>query len=240
MSMDKIRQVRKRLVHAKSLTVLSGAGISAESGIPTFRGKEGLWKKYRAEELATPEAFQNDPKLVWAWYQWRRTLIATKKPNAAHKALVALEAQAASFTLITQNVDGLHEKAGTCSMIALHGNIWRMLCTACGQKTENHAESLPPLPRCESCRGLLRPDIVWFGEAIAAENLSRSLEACQQTDLMLVIGTSGVVQPAASFAAIAKEGGAFIVELNPQPSLSRLADLIFTEKAAVLLPQLVV
>ncbi len=236
---DDLAQVRQRLVGAKSLTVLSGAGISAESGIPTFRGKEGLWNKHRAEDLATPEAFQRDPQLVWAWYQWRRALIATKNPNAAHEALVALEEKLVSFTLITQNVDGLHAKAGSRSVIELHGNIWKMSCTACGRKTEDHTASLPPLPCCKMCQGLLRPDIVWFGENLDADNLNRSLEACQSADMMFIIGTSGVVQPAASFASIAKEAGAFVVEINPQPVLSHLADLVFSEKAAVLLPQVI-
>ncbi|NOY84042.1 MAG: NAD-dependent deacylase [Nitrospirae bacterium] len=236
---DELIEVRKRLLSAKSLTVLSGAGISAESGIPTFRGKEGLWNKHRAEDLATPEAFQRDPKLVWAWYQWRRVLIATKNPNAAHEALVTLETKAASFSLITQNVDGLHTKAGSRLVIELHGNIWKMCCTACGRKTENHAASLSPLPCCETCQGLLRPDIVWFGEDLDPDNLNRSLDACRNADVMLIIGTSGVVQPAASFASIAKEAGAFVVEINPQPVLSYLADLVFSEKAAVLLPQVI-
>ncbi len=236
--MDQITAVCKRLAAAKSLTVLSGAGISAESGIPTFRGEEGLWNKHRAEDLATPEAFRRDPELVWAWYQWRRTLIAQKQPNAAHDALVSLERRLAAFTLITQNVDGLHERAGSRSMIELHGNIWRMRCTGCGLKTESEA-ALPALPSCASCHGLLRPDIVWFGEAVDPDHLIRSLNACRDADVMLVIGTSGVVQPAASFASVAKEAGAFIVEINPVPSLSNLADRVFAEKAAVLLPKIV-
>jgi len=237
--MDQIAQVRERIADADALVVLSGAGISAESGVPTFRGKEGLWRRHRAEDLATPEAFQRDPKLVWAWYQWRRTLIAEKRPNAAHGALVALETRSdAGFTLITQNVDGLHGQAGSREMIELHGNIWKMRCTGCGFKTENHDETLPSLPTCPGCEGLLRPDIVWFGEAIDAENLMRSLEACRNADVMLVIGTSGVVQPAASFASIAKEAGAFVVEINPAPSLSHIPDLIFEEKAVVCLPQI--
>ncbi len=237
---DELAQVRRRLFAAKSLTVLSGAGISAESGIPTFRGKEGLWNKHRAEDLATPEAFQRDAKLVWAWYQWRRTLIATKQPNAAHQALVKLEEKTESFTLITQNVDGLHARAGSRSVIELHGNIWKMYCTVCAWKIEDHTASLPDLPCCQSCQGLLRPNIVWFGEAIDRDHLNRSLEACRNAEIILVIGTSGVVQPAASFAALAKEAGAFVVEINPQPCLSDFADLIFSEKAAELLPELVV
>ncbi|MEC4677356.1 MAG: Sir2 family NAD-dependent protein deacetylase, partial [Nitrospirota bacterium] len=145
--------------------------------------------------------------------------------------------KATSFSLITQNVDGLHTKAGSRLVIELHGNIWKMSCTACGRKTENYAESLPPLPCCERCQGLLRPDIVWFGEDLDPDNLNRSLEACRNADVMLIIGTSGVVQPAASFASIAKEAGAFIVEINPQPVLFHVADLVFSEKAAALLPQ---
>ncbi len=235
---EQISLVRERLAATKSLVVLTGAGISAESGVPTFRGDEGLWKTYRAEELATPQAFQRDPQLVWEWYQWRRGLIAAKVPNAAHEALVGLEQTIIQFQLITQNVDGLHAKAGSRNMLEMHGNIWKMRCTHCGVKTEDHSLSLPALPKCSECDSLLRPDIVWFGEAIDGKHLEQSLSACQNHEVMFVIGTSGVVQPAASFASIAKEAGVFVVEINPAPSLSGLADVTLSGKAAEVLPQL--
>lgn len=236
---DEMLRLRERLEKTKSLVVLTGAGVSAESGVPTFRGDEGLWKTYRAEELATPEAFQRDPKLVWEWYQWRRKLIATKAPNAAHDALVWLEQTLPRFQLITQNVDGLHAKAGSRNMIEMHGNIWRMRCTHCGAKTEDHSLSLPSLPACSECDSLLRPDIVWFGEAIDRKKLDQCLTGCQNCEVMFVIGTSGVVQPAASFASLAKEAGAFVVEVNPAPSLSGLADVTLTGKAAEVLPKVI-
>lgn len=236
---EQVRVVRERLAVAKHVVVLTGAGVSAESGVPTFRGKDGFWHNHRVEDLATPEAFQNDPRRVWEWYQWRRALIAEKMPNAAHEALAQLEKRSPVFLLITQNVDGLHGKAGSREMVELHGNIWKMRCTMCEQKTENNARVLPDLPKCKVCEGLLRPDIVWFGEAIDRGNLERSLDACQSCDLMLVIGTSGVVQPAASFASIAKGAGAFVVEINPVPSLSVLPEIIFACKAAELIPKIV-
>ncbi|MFQ5587220.1 MAG: NAD-dependent deacetylase [Nitrospiria bacterium] len=234
-----IDDVRRRVFASKSLVVLTGAGVSAESGIPTFRGDEGLWKTHRAEDLATPGAFARDPTLVWSWYQWRRGLIASKKTNAAHEALARLEARAARYLLITQNVDGLHALAGSRNMIMLHGDIWRMRCMGCGQKMENRDLDLPPLPTCAHCADLLRPDIVWFGEAIDSGHLTRSIAECRACDLMLVIGTSAVVQPAASFASMAKDSGAFVVEINPAPALSGLADVTLCGKAAEVVPKIV-
>ncbi|MFQ5543144.1 MAG: NAD-dependent deacetylase [Nitrospiria bacterium] len=233
-----IKVAREGIESAQSVVVLCGAGISAESGIPTFRGKEGLWKNHRAEDLATPEAFDRNPELVWAWYQWRRTLISTKKPNAAHLALVSLEKSAPAFTLITQNVDGLHALAGSRKMIELHGNIWKTRCTGCGEVTENRSQNLPPLPKCRQCKSLLRPDIVWFGEAIDPANLSQSIEACQRCDVILVIGTSAVVQPAASFASLAQNNGAMVVEINPVPSLPDKVDVCMAGPAAEIVPKL--
>jgi len=236
--MDSLSSVRKRLAAARSLTVLTGAGISSESGIPTFRGEEGLWKRYRAEDLATPQAFQRNPALVWEWYQWRRALISTKRPNAAHAALVRLEADIPEFTLITQNVDGLHVQAGSRQLIELHGNIWKLRCTRCKHLSENRSLRLPRLPKCPECQALLRPHIVWFGETIDPKNLGDSLKTCASCTLMLVIGTSALVQPAASFAALAKEAGAFVVEINPAPVLQAVADVSLSGAAAEMLPHL--
>jgi NAD-dependent deacetylase len=206
--------VRAKLANAQSLVVLTGAGISADSGIPTFRGTEGLWRNFRAEDLATPEAFERDPRLVWEWYNWRRELIATKRPNAAHEAVVELERRHPHFWLITQNVDGLHRGAGSHKLSEIHGNIWRVRCTGCQRVSENIEVPIQIVPMCADCHRLLRPHIVWFGESLAEEDLRNSYTALRDCDLCLIIGTSGVVYPAAGFASIAKEAGAFVVEIN--------------------------
>ncbi len=231
--------LKERLAAARSITVLTGAGISADSGVPTFRGTEGLWRNFRAEDLATPEAFDRDPRLVWEWYNWRRELIATKKPNPAHDAIAELERRCAQFWLITQNVDGLHRTAGSQRLSEIHGNIWMVRCTACGQVTENRDVPIHILPICRDCRNLLRPHIVWFGESLAEEDLQRSYTALQASDLCLVIGTSGVVYPAAGFASIAKEAGAFVAEINlDQTPQTDLVDLSLQGRAKDLVPLL--
>ncbi len=231
--------VRHKLSTAQSVTVLTGAGISADSGVPTFRGADGLWKQYRAEDLATPEAFARDPRLVWEWYNWRRELIATKRPNPAHEAVASMEQRFEQFWLITQNVDGLHRDAGSQRLSEIHGNIWRVRCTRCRDVSENRDVPIALLPLCQSCGGLLRPHIVWFGESLAEEDLEQSATALQRSDVCLIIGTSGLVYPAAGFGAIAKQAGAFIVEINldstPQ---SNLADATLQGRARDLVPLL--
>ncbi|MGB0910414.1 MAG: SIR2 family NAD-dependent protein deacylase [Nitrospirales bacterium] len=234
-----LANVRNRLAQAKSVTVLTGAGISADSGVPTFRGAEGLWKNFRPEELASPDAFEQDPKLVWEWYNWRRELLSTKKPNAAHDALVEIEQRIESFWLITQNVDGLHRAAGSTNVSEIHGNIWKVRCTNCRTIEPNHDVPIEILPRCTGCNGLLRPHIVWFGESLAQEDLDASFSALRNCEILLIIGTSGLVYPAASFAPIAKEQGAFIVELNLDTTPhSDLVDVSFQGRAKELIPQL--
>ncbi len=237
---DQILLARTHLASAKNVTVLTGAGISADSGVPTFRGAEGLWRNFRAEDLATPEAFERDPRLVWEWYNWRRELIATKQPNPAHVALVELEHRRPdTFLLITQNVDGLHRAAGSQCLSEIHGNIWKVRCTGCGIISDNLETPIPILPTCRLCQALLRPHIVWFGESLLEEDLRRCDQALRNCDLLLVIGTSGVVYPAAGFASVAKEVGALVIEINldstPQ---SDLVDLSLQGRAKDLVPLL--
>ncbi len=234
-----ILDVRDRIRQAKSVTVLTGAGISADSGVPTFRGPDGLWKNFRPEELASPDAFDRDPKLVWEWYNWRRELLATKIPNPAHEALVKLEALIPNFWVITQNVDGLHAAAGTQHLSEIHGNIWKVRCIQCQQVTENHALPVSFPPSCTACGGLLRPHIVWFGESLATDDLEQSYAALQRCDILLIIGTSGLVYPAASFAPVAKDHGAFVVELNLETTPhSSVVDVSFQGRAKELVPLL--
>ncbi|NPA16048.1 MAG: NAD-dependent deacylase [Deferribacteres bacterium] len=218
---------------ARKLVVLTGAGISAESGVPTFRGKDGLWKRYRPEELATPFAFKKNPKLVWEWYDWRRSLIAPLEPNEAHRLIAELEERYPEFALITQNIDGLHKKAGSKKILELHGNIWRVRCTNCPYKGEDYRVPLEEVPpKCPECGALLRPDVVWFGEPLDAEILNEAVHHSETCDLMLVIGTSGVVQPAASLPLIAKNAGAKVAEVNPESTpITSIADWSIRSKA---------
>ena len=234
-----IPEVKARLAGARAVTVLTGAGISADSGVPTFRGADGLWRDHRAEELATPEAFARNPRLVWEWYNWRRELIATKIPNAAHHALVELEQRVERFWLVTQNVDGLHPAAGSRKLSEIHGNIWKVRCTQCRQVQENRAVPIPMLPLCPACGGLLRPHIVWFGESLDPDDLDRSTAAVGACEVLLIIGTSGVVYPAASFAALARQAGAFVAEINLDPTPNPQAvDLTIGGRAAEVVPEL--
>jgi NAD-dependent deacetylase len=220
------------------VAVLTGAGISAESGVPTFRGEGGLWREFRSEELATPEAFRRDPTLVWEWYSWRRALIAGCEPNAAHETLAEMEGVLSDFTLITQNIDGLHRAAGSRNVLELHGAIWRVRCTACGETGQDHRVGLPEIPpRCPACGGLLRPDVVWFGEALPANVLEDAWAAAARCSTMLAIGTSAVVQPAASLPIAALRNGARLVEVNPaETPLSRRAHAVLRGPAAEVLP----
>ncbi|TET72763.1 MAG: NAD-dependent deacylase [Candidatus Aminicenantes bacterium] len=233
-----ISQLIDILCQTKQIVVLTGAGISAESGIPTFRGEEGLWKQYRAEDLATPIAFIKDPKLVWEWYDWRRGIIASKKPNAGHKILGRWEKIFPNFILITQNIDGLHQKAGSKNILELHGNIWKVRCTEERTITENHdipLEEIPP--HCPDCGALLRPHVVWFGESLSSSVLYKAFQVSSSCEIIFSIGTSAVVQPAASLPLAAAEANAKIVEINPDPTpLTSYADFSFRGKAGEILP----
>jgi NAD-dependent deacetylase len=224
----------------RSVAILTGAGISAESGVPTFRGEGGLWHSYRAEELATPRAFQRDPGLVWEWYDWRRGLMGGCAPNEAHRTLVDMEPRFDEFTLITQNVDGLHALAGSRNVVELHGNIWGLRCTAgCRPDWTDRTVPLAEIPpHCPSCGALARPDVVWFGESLLADALDKAFDAVQRCQLMLVVGTSAVVNPAASLPLMARQAGAYLVEINPQPTpLSDLVDESIRGPAAIALPE---
>lgn len=226
------------LQEASRIAVLTGAGISAESGIPTFRGEDGLWKKYRPEELATPAAFSRDPKLVWEWYDWRRVIFAQKEPNPGHKVIACWEETFPTVSLITQNIDGLHQKAGSKNIWELHGNIWKVRCTEEGTVTENYdtpLKEIPPL--CPNCGALLRPHVVWFGESLSPTILQKSIQLSSECDVMFVIGTSAVVQPAASLPFEASEAGAKIVEINIDPTpFSLYADFSIRGKSGEILP----
>ncbi len=220
------------------VVVLTGAGISAESGIPTFRGEQGLWRQFRAEELATLEAFERDPRLVWEWYDWRRGIIGRAEPNEGHRTISAWQDVFPSFSLITQNIDGLHERAGSRDPVELHGNIWKLRCLREGTVTESREvplHSLPPL--CPACGAMLRPHVVWFGEALEGRVLDEAFRRSASCDVMFVVGTSAIVHPAASLPLAAADSGAKIVEVNPDPTpLSRTADFIFRGKAGQILP----
>ncbi len=233
------RRTIERFRGAKRLVVITGAGISAESGVPTFRGADGLWERYRAEDLATPQAFRRDPRLVWEWYDWRRRLISEKEPNAGHMAIAAMEGLFEEFLLITQNVDGLHRKAGSRKLIEIHGNLWRVRCMGEGKVFANEEVPLKEIPpRCE-CGALLRPEVVWFGESLAEKDLRDSHMALRECDFLLVVGTSAVVQPVASFPTIARNGGAFIVEINVEPTpISGWVDESILGKSGRILPRL--
>jgi NAD-dependent deacetylase len=227
------------LRRAQQITVLTGAGISAESGVPTFRDAQtGLWSRYKAEELATPEAFARDPKLVWDWYQWRRQLVSQVEPNPGHRALATLEQQVAGFTLVTQNVDGLHRRAGSQQVLELHGNLFGNKCFGCNAPGETGPED-NALPQCRRCGALLRPDVVWFGEMLPSDVLNAAQTATTQCQVFFSIGTSSLVYPAAELPYTALHNGATVVEINTQTTpLSSQAHHLIKGFAGEILPRL--
>ncbi|MCC6367724.1 MAG: NAD-dependent deacylase [Bryobacterales bacterium] len=234
-----MEEARGWLRNAANVAALTGSGISAESGIPTFRGSGGLWRSYRAEDLATPEAFARHPLLVWQWYDWRRTLIAAAQPNPGHLALVELETRVPSFTLITQNVDGLHARAGNSRIVCLHGDIWTLRCTACGKEEQNLQAPLPSLPPKCACGAIQRPGVVWFGEPLPPHAWLAAEKASSQCDLFLVIGTSAVVMPAGGLVYLARQSGARVIEINSEEThLSSLVDCSLRGPAGTILPEL--
>jgi NAD-dependent deacetylase len=215
---EELRQASDLVCAAQALVCLTGAGISAESGVPTFRGPEGMWRNYRPEDLATPEAFHADPLLVWSWYDWRRSLVAGAEPNAGHRALAVAQPRIASWLLVTQNVDGLHQRAGSRDVHELHGSLWRLRCTACGAHREDLRVPLPLPPRCPNCEALERPDVVWFGEVLPVATLRTAVDAAARAEVLLVVGTSAVVYPAASLIDIALQCEVPVIEVNPADS----------------------
>jgi NAD-dependent deacetylase len=225
---------------ARRLTVLTGAGISAESGVPTFRDAlTGLWSNFKPEELATPEAFLRNPKVVWEWYAWRRELLTKVEPNPGHFALVELERRVGAFTLITQNVDGLHQRAGSRNVIELHGNISRTKCFDEDRVVEHWEDTGEVPPRCPNCGGWLRPDVVWFNEMLPEDAVEKSLAASRACDVFFSIGTSGQVYPAASLPLEARDAGATVVEINPDETpLSRQVDHVLRGPSGMILPAL--
>lgn len=278
---EDVIEARRLLAEAGSVIVLTGAGISADSGVPTFRGSGGLWRSHRAEDLATPEAFARDPRLVWEWYGWRRATVAACEPNAAHLAVARWAAADAGVTVVTQNVDGLHElalarvrsdgqddagdrgsadrgtsarsgapagaadraAAGGGTILALHGTLFGTRCTGCGERRPDRAEidatSRETLPSCEGCASLLRPDVVWFGEALDPGVLRGAFELAEAADVCLVVGTSAVVQPAASLAAVTRRAGGRVVEVNPaETPLTSLAAVSLRGGAADVVPRI--
>ena len=243
MKADRASELASRLRPESRITVLTGAGVSAASGVPTFRGADGLWKNFKPETLATAEAFGRDPRLVWEWYAWRRTRIASCEPNAAHHVLADWSRRFPNFRLITQNVDGLHERAGTQNTIRLHGSIWEVSCwQGCAKSparwrddTLTFAE-LPP--KCPHCGGMVRPGVVWFGETLESDVVQQASDATA-CDVFITIGTSAVVYPAAGFIERAKRGGAFSVEINPEGTpATQSVDLALRGRAEEVLPEI--
>jgi len=227
------------IAKSRHCVVFTGAGMSAESGVPTFRGSGGLWERYRPEELATPEAFARDPVLVWKWYKWRQEIVYNARPNPGHYAIAKLEEAGVVKAVVTQNVDGLHQRAGSKRVIELHGSLWRARCTKCGAvyKLEKPVEEVPP--RCPRCGSLLRPDVVWFGEPLPQEAWEEAVRLMAASDVVIVVGTSGVVYPAAYLPKLAKESGAAVVEINIEESaITPIADVFIRGKAGEVLPNL--
>jgi NAD-dependent deacetylase len=249
-------RTRELLLAAERVVVLTGAGVSAESGVPTFRGPHGLWRTFRPEELATPTAFARDPRLVWEWYDWRRRRVLECVPNAAHLALAAFATRRGpGVRIVTQNVDGLHttaaemiagrdrRRADAALPLELHGSLFRVRCTGCGDRLDDRGpvdtSSADTLPHCRRCGALLRPDVVWFGEALDTAVLTEATQRARSADACLVIGTSAVVQPAAGLALLTKRSGGRVIEVNPEPTpLTQAADASFRGRAADVVPRI--
>lgn len=231
-------QIAEKIKNSKKIVFVTGAGISQESGIPTFRGKDGLWRKYDVMQLATINAFYENPKLVWEWYNERRKGIFAARPNLGHIAIAELE-KYADVVVLTQNIDGLHQRAGSSNVFELHGSIIRIKCTVCNYKEErkNEFEDFPPICKCGN---ILRPDVVWFGEALPEDVWTKAIIHANQCDLMIIAGTSLVVSPANTLPIYAKQNNAFLVEVNPEETImSSEMDYSVRSSSAVSLPEFV-
>lgn len=237
-SIDKVAEL---LSNAKRVTVLTGAGVSKESGIPTFRDAQtGFWENYRPEDLATPEGFLDDPKLVWTWYDYRRKMLEDVSPNPGHDAIVQLEKLIDKVTVVTQNVDGLHQRAGSSDVIELHGSIKRFRCFDNQHEAGDIPFDLQEPPVCSVCGSMIRPGVVWFGEALPEKHLRRGIAECEQSEVILVVGTSSLVQPAASLPISGYQRGAKIVEVNPDATpMSRMAEVVLQGPSGEVLPKVV-
>jgi NAD-dependent deacetylase len=247
-----LARAKALLQHAQRILVMTGAGISAESGVPTFRGAGGLWKEFRPEDLATPEAFARDPRLVWEWYAWRRSLVAKCQPNPGHLALARWIISRTGVSLVTQNVDALHEaaarqvapdRAGDLAPIRLHGSLARTRCSRCDFATDHDVPvdtaSIGTLPHCPDCGGLLRPDVVWFGESLPATALQRAAAAGAEADLCLVVGTAGAVYPAAAYVLAVERRGRPVLVVDPGvTAFDQVARVKLAGTAGELLPAL--
>jgi NAD-dependent deacetylase len=242
---EKIDRLRSALDRAPAVCVLTGAGASAESGVPVYRGSKGIAEALSAADVATPEAFAGDPERVWAWYNDRRRQLAEIRPNAGHLALARLQqridaAGADRFHLVTQNVDGLHQAAGSRDVIELHGNLWKTRCTACGQVADATGRLFDGVPRCPQCSAPSRPHVVWFGEMLPQEVWARALRAASGSEVFMAVGTSAVVQPAASLVHVAADAGATTVEINPEATANTpWVDVSLVGKSGDILPRLV-
>jgi NAD-dependent protein deacetylase/lipoamidase len=248
---EALQQACASIAEAERVIILTGAGVSAESGVPTFRGDDGLWKSYRPEELATPQAFAADPRLVWEWYEMRRRKVAACRPNPGHEAIARRCAGDEGTRLITQNVDGLHQLAldelegstDGAEPLELHGSLYRVRCTACSYGRAHRdpidASRMDTLPRCPECDSLLRPGVVWFGEALDGAVLHEAFTLAEAADVCVVVGTSAVVHPAASIPLATREAGGVIVEVNPEPTpLSGVATVTLASGSGIVLPKL--
>jgi NAD-dependent deacetylase len=238
-----IDRARAMLTTARRVAVLTGAGISAESGVPTYRGAGGLWAAFNSADVASAEGFARDPARVWTWHNERRMGLADVRPNAAHHALARIEeamrARGGRFTLITQNIDGLHQAAGSSNVLELHGSILHVRCTACGAGRHVGFECVDALPRCDACGAAMRPDIVWFGEMLPQDVWREALDAATWADVLVTVGTSAVVYPAAGLVEMAAGNGARTIEVNLEPTgLSEAVDISLIGKAGDLLPRL--
>jgi len=228
---DRLRQARK-------VVISTGAGVSAESGVPTFRGIGGIWSKMNPEELASVDGFMRNPQLVWEWYQYRRDLMDKVAPNPGHYAIARFEKRFADFTLITQNIDGLHARAGSVNILELHGNITRNKCLKCERPYAGEINLKEGLPYCD-CGGMIRPDVVWFGEMLPESVLRGAFRAAEEAEVFFSVGTSAVVQPAASLPFMARRAGAYVIEVNVETTgMTPVADLFLEGKSGEILPRI--